>query len=465
MSESVLKEFDEDKEKDKRGVFEKDREVQEILNLAGRIAKDNPNLASALTRRAMRYPLGNSWYFTLYAMAEKNQPLADQIYGELLVNYADAEVYRLLYLAAYPFARDRIFGVEKYNFSGSVPANFSPNRNLQRQFLLALLRRISRLTPESTTKSLQMELPESVIAVMALNEIEPIGAQQFPDLAQAFSQARTQANSVSTADALEKAKKQDEWGKNHLKSYDEKLEDVKKAEELGTLTDFQIYQLISAAKTEENYAEAESWIEKMKDENAREGTKNYFFFKRSKLAAKEKRFDEARKFALKVGKIEHRTVLFFDIAEAKLKEPMTKLESLETLLEVYQTALKAPDTIEKAQILLGTAFMYEKIDALNAFNSLADAIKTANKLENPNLFTSTVRQQIQGKNFSAYSSFNVPGFDVSETFYALSQYDLQNALNYTTNFSDKYLRTLAVLATVKDCEQNDKPVKQKPKTK
>ena len=77
------------------------------------------------------------------------------------------------------------------------------------------------------------------------------------------------------------------------------------------------------------------WLDKIKEDITREGTTNYFHFQRSKLAAEEKRFEDARKYALKVPKLEHRAVLFFDIAEAKMKEPMTKLESLDTLLEVY----------------------------------------------------------------------------------------------------------------------------------
>lgn len=36
---------------------------------------------------------------------------------------------------------------------------------------------------------------------------------------------------------------------------------------------------------------------------------------------------------------------------------------------------------------------------------------------------------------------------------------LQKDLKHSTNFSDKYLRTVAVLATVRDCEKNDKLVK------
>ena len=87
---------------------------------------------------------------------------------------------------------------------------------------------------------------------------------------------------------------------------------------------------------------------------------------------------------------------------------MTKLESLDTLLEVSQTALKSPDTVEKAQVLLGLAFMYEKVDFYNALNSLADAIKTANKLESPDLTTGFISRQILLKNL-----ISVVGLDLS----------------------------------------------------
>lgn len=465
LSDAVLKEFDEDKEKDKRSDFDKDHEVRSILGIAGQTAKDNPNLSLTLARRAMRYPLINAWYWMLYQMAKNNQPLADQIYAELLVNYSNAEVFRLLYLSAYPFGQERIFGVEKYSLGASVPTNFSPNQNLKRQFFLTLFRRVMKLTPESTGKSLQTSTPESAITAIALNEFELIITQQFSDLLQPYSQARIHANSVTAANDLESAKKRDEQGKSFYKSFDERIKEVEQANAEGKLTDSLIFQLVQAAKTEDDYQKAESWLDKMIEESGREAVADYFYFQRSKLATKEKRFDDGRKFALKVDRIEDRAVLFFDIAEAKMKEPMTKSESLDTLLEVSQTALKAPDTVEKAQVLLGLAFIYEKVDHYNALGALAEAVKTANKLENPNLTTDYISRQILLKNHSFYTSYSVPGFDVSETFYELSKKDFQSALNHTTSFSDKYLRTLAVLATVKDCENNDKPIKQKTKTK
>lgn len=460
LSEIVLKEYDEDAEKDQRNANDKDNEVEELISLAAQTAKDNPQLSLTLARRAMRYQLLRRWTYALYQMAVNNQTLTDQIYGELLNNYADKEVYRLLYLSAYPFGNGRIFGVEKYSMGMSVPAGFSPNNSLQRQFVKILLRRVMRLTPESTSKSVQ-NVPETAIAVMALNDLEPIIVQQFPDLAQAFSQAKIHAGSIVEGNALESAKRNDEAGKSFNKSFDENLEEVKKADDAGKLNDGKIFQLVNAAKTDDNYKKAESWLDKVTDETTREGLSNFFYFHRSKLATEENRFDDARKYALKVPKIEHRAVLFFDIAEAKMKEPMTKFESLDTLLEVYQTANKSPDSVEKAQILLGLAFMYEKVDHYTALGALAEAIKTTNKLEAPNLFTNSVTQIVKGKTFTHFSSYTVPGFEIVETFYTISKNDFLNALTHSTNFSDKYLRTIAVLATVKDCEKNDKVPKMK----
>ena len=468
LSEQILKEFDEDKEKEKRSEYDRNREARELLGIAANVAKDNPNLALSLARRVMRYPLSSNWYFTLFEMALNNQALADQIYAEALANYADAEVFRLLYLSAYPFGNQRIFGIEKNTLGASVPINFSPNTNLKRQFLLALLRRVSALTPESTEKSLQTSTPDSAVAVIALNELEPIVAQQLPDLMPMFAQAKVRASSVASNEIMEAANKQNETYKGFNKSFDERLKELEKADAEGKLTDGRIIGLLNSAKKEEEFKLAETWLDKISEAAPREEAGNYFYFRRSKLASEENRFDDARKFAEKITKIELRAVVYFDIAEAGQKNVQTKQEALDSLLEVYKMAQKAPDSIEKAQIFLGLAFMYEKVDHFSALDALSAAIKTANKLENPNLFTSWSSQQINAKDYKFFASYDVPGFDIKRTFYEISQKDFQAAIGQAESFSDKYLRALAVLASVKDCEKNEpaenlKPKRNKPK--
>ena len=461
LTETVLKEFDEDKGKDKRDSFDQDREIQQLLGIAAKVAKDNPDLALSLARRVMRYSLTHFWYSSLFQIAENNQPLADSIYSELLNNYSDTEVYRLLYLSAYPFGRARIFGIERYNLDSSLPANFSSNQNLERQFLTTLFRRISRLSHENTSKSILTETPELAVAVTALNELEPTVSQQFPELIQLFSQAKVQAISNVSIEVMDFANKRGETDRNFNNPFAEKLKDIEKADAEGKLTDYQIYKLALSARKEENFKAAENWLDKMQEEKARLDTVNYFYFKRSKLAVKERRFDEAKKYAEKIGKIEHRAVLYFDIAEAKLREPNTKYESLDALWEVYQMAAKAPDSVEKAQVLMGLANMYEKINHSNALDSLSLAVKTANTLNSHNLFSSSQIQQINGRNFGFSFVYDVPGFDINKTFYEVSRNDFLGALTWAESFTDRYVRALAVIAVVKDCEKSMKPVQPK----
>lgn len=114
---------------------------------------------------------------------------------------------------------------------------------------------------------------------------------------------------------------------------------------------------------------------------------------------------------------------------------------------------------------MGLANVYEKINHSNALDSLSLSVKTANALENPNLFSSSQTQQIKGKSFMFFANYDVPGFDLNQTFYEISRNDFQGALAQAESFTDKYLRTLAVIAAVRDCEKNVKPAKPKAKTK
>lgn len=461
LSDDILKEFDEKQEKDSSGANDalSESEVEKILNVAAGNAKDNPQLALSLVRRVMRYPLTASWYFNLYKMAGENQQLADAVYAELLNSHADAEVYRLLFLSAYPFSRDRIFGIEKHSLGMDVPANFSPNSQLKGQFLNTLFRRVLTLTPENTSESLHTHTPETAVALLAMNEIEPLVARQFPNLLQVASQAKIHAISITSNDILSKANKRDEFGKNFSKSFDAKLKDVEDADKEGKLTDGQIVSLITSAKTEKEFVAAETWLDKIRESGTREGAENYFYFQRSKLALKENRFAEAKRYAERVSTIQHRAILLLAIAESRLIEIASQQEMYEVLLEVDKIANKSPDSVEKAQVYLALASQYAKFDHYSAYNSLSDAIRTANKLDNPNLFATTQSQEIIGKKFSHSIVFEVPGFDMNKVFYQISQKDFQGALLQAGNFSDKYYTALATLAVVKDCKESGKPKK------
>lgn len=467
LTEIVLKDKQDEADEAKRKPHEKDREIGDMIQLALALIETDQASALVFLRRAMQYPLGQDWIYALYNIAEKNVPLADQLYMELLNNYSGAPPSRILFLSFYPFAAPRMIGLGKSNIGTSVPAGLSPNPGLQRQFLTVFLRRLAGLSAETAGQiSAVSNIPESAYAYAALREIEPMILQQVPDLTDLFARARTMVAALMTPESRDAAGEGEKRNNQSLSSFEEKLKNLEKAEEEGKLTDSMIAGMIMSLTKEEQFEALEPWLDKIRDEGVRDQSFAYFYFTRSKLATKEGRFDDAREYAEKIEKIEHRAVLFFDIAEAKMKEPMTKLDSLDSLNEVYKLAEKSPDTVEKAQVFLGLAFVYEGVDHANALDSLSNAIKVAGKLNSPNLFTGSLMQQITGKNFSIFSSYSVPGFDITGTFYKLSNNDFQGTLTQAEGFTDKYLRTLAVLAVVKDCEKSMKPaVKPKPTAK
>ncbi len=466
LSEKLLKDYEAELEKRKDN-YDKNRELEDLLGIAQATAKDNPQLSLYFFRQVMRYPLDSHWLWTLYGTAKENQTLADQVYLEALTNYANETPRRLLFLAAYPFGSERIFGVDKYQYGVGIPDGFVSNPKFQVQFLNTFFSRINIFVsnPEDLNKPAdEFKLPEITYIVSALQDIEPIILQKFPNLFERFSAVKARANAQMSAETQKNLEgRQKNYADSDL-SFDERFKKMEEADSKGKLTDYMIINLAFNAKTEESYVKIESWLDKIKDEKVRESTVDYFYFKRSQLAAKEKRFDEAKEFADKVSDIEHKAVLYFGIAEAQLKTVSRQSDANNILSEVAKLAQKADDSVEKAQVLLGLAFIYEKFSHYNALTELSEAVRTINNLENPDIFTTSVYSQIKGKDFGFYSVFNTPGFNLETAFEEISKKDFELSLSNAQNLQDKYFRTLAVLAVAKNCVENQ-PKSKKPASK
>ena len=461
LGEKLLKDYEAELEA-RKGDYDKNRELSDLLGIARQTAKSNPQLSLYFFRQVMRYPLDSHWLWSLYATAGENQTLADQVYLEALNNYANETPRRLLFLAAYPFGNERIFGVDKYQFGAGPPAGFVPNPKFQAQFLNTFFSRIDRFVnnPEDLNKPAEeYGLPEITYVVSALQDIEPIISQSFPNLFERFSSVKAKANAQMSAEARKNLEGRQENYKEFGSSFDERLERLEKADAEGKLTDDMISGLVSGIKTEEDFAKFEPWLDKIQDETLRGSTSEYFYFRRSELATKENRFDEARKYADKVGDIEHKAVLYFKLAEAQLKTANQQNQVNDILTEVSMLANKADDSVEKAQVLLGLAFIYEKFSHYNALTALGEAIRTINKLENPDIFSTSTFSVIKGKNFAHYAVFNTPGFNLETAFEEISKRDFDISLSNAQNLQDKYFRTLAVLAVAKNCVENQPKVK------
>lgn len=246
-------------------------------------------------------------------------------------------------------------------------------------------------------------------------------------------------------------------------SFEERLEAIEKADGEGKLTDYMIVQLVTwREKTEEQFAIILPWLDKIKDETVRRETINYFWFLRAKLAIKEKRFDEAEKFALKVPETEHRALLMFDLADLHSKNAADVASLFDTLNRLSKLTRSTDNSVAKAQILLGLSNMYERVNHSVALDELGEAIRVVNNLKDPDIFSSHVMRQITGKGFGFFATFQTPGYNLETTFEELSKKDFELSLANAKALDDKYFRTLAVIAVAGNCAKNSKPV---PKTK
>lgn len=465
LTEQILAEYEKAAEK-RTDSFNEKREINDLLRIAQENVKTNPNLSTYLFSRVMRYPLDNHWYWTLYSVARENPVFANGLYSELLLNYQNETPRRLLFLSAYPFASERIFGVDRYQYGAGVPENLPTYPSTQKQFIETFFRRIAMFannTDDINRKPDQYRLPEAVYIVSALQEIEPIIIQKFPALLQRFSEAKAQANSLFNEENRKNLADREKQNEHLGFGFEERIKRLKEAEEKGELKDSMIIYLVTwGKKTEEQFEAVEPWLDKIHDEKARQDTINYFYFMRSKLAIEENRIDDAGTYAEKIPEIEHRAILFFDIATKQLKNVNEPAKVFDTLNEVSKLTRQAKNSVPKAQVLLGLATMYEKVNHTAALDELGEAIRTINLLENPDIFSTTVYRQIIGKDYAFYAAFGTPGYNMETTLQEISKNDFELSLSHAKSFNDKYFRTLAVLAVAKNCVENvpkKKPVK------
>jgi hypothetical protein len=466
LIEQVLKDFEKASD---RKEFDKTRELQDIMRIAEESAKTNPELSRLLFRRVMQHPLDYHWFWLLFSVSAQNKPLADSIYSELLTSYAYSTPRRILFLSAYPFASERILGIDKYQFGALVPETLRPNRNLQRQFIEVFLRRVASFASDPQNLNLPREseyrMPEPVYMVTALAELEHVIVQQFPEMIQQYSEARAQANSMLNEQMRKDLNEREKINEPLGYGFEQQLKRVEQAASEGKLDDSMIIRLLTwgdKAKTEEQYKQIEPWLDKMSDANARAESLNYYWFLRARLAVKERRFDDADRFARKIPEIEHRAILFFEIADAQLKNVNDAPTVYATLREVGRLAEQSETSVEKARVLIGLANQYVRVNPGFAMQELSDAIKVINRLEGADVLSSSVYRRIQTKNTVFTAGFSMPGYDLEKTFKEVSKDNFEMSLSNAKSLDDKYLRTLAVLAVAQNCVDK---VKKKPVTK
>lgn len=466
FTDEVLAEFE--KAASDRSQLDKTREQDDLLRSAGEAAATDTEFARYLFRRMMRYPLTQTWFWTLYTAARSDQAFADSIYAEALRNYRSEKPSRLLYLSAYPFGASTTFGLGLSSFSATPIATFVPNLNLQRAFLETFFNRVATFAsnPEEINQPADgYEQSEAIYMVTAMRHIEPFVIERFPDLLHRFTIARAQANSALTADMRKDIDNLEKNASRRSITFEERIKELEEAGGKGTLTDSLIAKIVfqGLMRTDEQFRMYESWIGKIDDGKLRGDIYNYYWFLRTQLATRELRFAEAEKMAAKVPEIDHRAILLFEIARIQLDSTNEAGSGFDTLNDVSKLTRTAPNSVAKAQILFNLVHFYERVNHSLALDELGEAVRVVNQLDEPDLLQNWVHRQIVGKDFSFMASVSLPGNNLEGMFTDLGKKDFEMALANARSFDDRYFRTISVIAIAKNCIQTKPATMAKPK--
>jgi len=139
----------------------------------------------------------------------------------------------------------------------------------------------------------------------------------------------------------------------------------------------------------------------------------------------------------------------------------------QTLRDVERVANQAETSVEKARVLIALTNKYIRINPIFAMQELSDSIKVVNQLGNADILSTTVIRRINGKDFSFFSVYSLPGQNLEGTFKEISKNNFELSLSNAKSLDDKYLRTLAVLAVAQNCtgQPKKKPATKQPAVK
>jgi DNA polymerase III delta prime subunit len=439
-----------------------------VLNLAITTAPIDKATAASLIRSTFAYPISSMLPNALFVLGDVSQEDANQLYQEALRAYANAPINEFLYLAAYPFVRDRIIGAEMYMNGWGMPKNVQPVPALQQQFIETLLRRGEAIlkTPEQQTGGVY-KLPEAAQLVIALTHLEAIAAQLQPVYVDRIAELKAYLQATLNTDmrqSLDNVQRQhDEVGTrmsgkgNSFATYSEQAERESNPEKREQAWAFAILN----ASDEISIDDLTGVARKVDDEKLRNQLLTFIYFKRTQKAIKDGQFVEALQLVKKIEQLDFRAYLAYEAAAAALKKEEEKLRAKEILEDVLELAYKAPGTNEKVRTLLGVAYLYAKLDKTRAFEVMSEAVKTINSLTNPDFSSPFIQQKIEGKQFSSYYGYGVEGFSLETVFRLLAPLDFDGALYRARSLDDRAQRGLAVLALAASClEELDRIKKQ-----
>jgi hypothetical protein len=432
-----------------------------LLGTAMSLVPSDQVAAVEFARISLRYPATLTLPRFFFKLWEANHTLADQFYLEALTAYAQSEMDQFLYLSSYPLAANREIGEMPAWTYYPLPAGLSPNPVLERAFVLMLLRRAQDLVQNPAAAKTGSRFSDSGQIFMALTRLEPVIASSLPDLGAMLAEAKgniaallTQPEQQHTVDTLTDPPK---------KSFDETIES---ADRLARADDREAriaLTVLNAAETE-SLEKLEAAALKIDDVELRKQVMSLTYFRRSQNLVKEKKIEEARRFAAKVEAADQRAYLYAQIATESLKQKKDDADVRDMLEEVLDTVAKAPDSEVKVRAMLVAVHLYSTIDANRAVALLGRVVEAINHINTIDLTGDRIGKKVEGKAFGWYYGLQTPGFSPEVVFREMGKLDFDGTLYLASNLSDKSVRGMTTLSIAEQCLK-DLPPPPKPKVR
>ena len=445
----LAKAIADENEKDEEAGASTDNRYQgeSLLNIAATLLKNDPKTAVTFARASLRYPGSVALARFLFQLWIVDQRVSNQFYQEALNAYANAPVDELLYLSAYAFGMNRVVGPEMQSTFFTVPPNFSSDAVAQSAFMDVVLRRAQETTARTeqpvSGPAAQPEIVQIYVALNGLRTLEPAYADRVISLLATIepflsAHARREASDISG------------WHQDLDLSL-EKLGDRIENEKVPEKRDRLIARAVLASKSIEELERVESFVEKVSDLKFRGELLDWLYFKRVQKLVSDGRLDEAAQLIPKVGRVDHRAFLAYLLASESTKKIKDSVLVIQVLEDVVKTALKAPNTSEKARTLLGLTSSYAKFDRSRAFEILGEAINVIGKIDEPDLTSTAIFRRIGTDRFTIHAAYEMRSSTLETVFREFALDDFVKSLWLANQLPDRPLRATGTFAISGRC--------------
>jgi len=425
--------------------------AETLLNVAGSLLQNDSKTAISFARASLRYPASVALARFLFQLWSVDKQAASRFYQQALSVYANAPVNQLLYLSAYPFGINRVVGPEMQSTFFVLPKDFTPDAAAESAFLEVILRRGQETKARPTQPvSGPVAQPEIVQIYLALNGLQASVARDQPAYAGRVMSLVSTLEPLLSAEARHEASNIARWHQDlnlSLETIAERIENEKVPEKKDRL----IARAVLASKSIEELERLESLVDKVSESKFRGELLDWLYFKRTQKLVSDGRLDEAAQLIPKVGQVDHRAYLAFLLATESTKKIKDSALVMQVLEDVVKTALKAPNTNEKARTLLGLTSSYAKFDRTRAFEILGEAINVINKIDEPDLTSTAVLRRIGTDRFTIHVAYEMRTSSLDTVFREFAIDDFVKSLWLANQLPDKPLRATGTFAISGRC--------------